>query len=114
VPDELLDEWSKRDPIDFYSARLRDEHGIEPSEIEQIRESVATYVDECTDRALASPMPDPAVATEGVFADRWEPLGDGQAPWSRWSQEEVQAPQGNGHSPSNGHRPAVAEQGRAA
>ena len=35
---------------------------------------------------LASPLPDPATATEGVFAERWEPLGDGQAPWSRWDE----------------------------
>ena len=44
------------------------------------------YVEECAERALASPMPDPELATEGVFADGWEPLGDGHAPWSRWSQ----------------------------
>ena len=31
-------------------------------------------------------MPDPQLATEGVFADTWEPMGDGQAPWSHWSQ----------------------------
>jgi hypothetical protein len=29
-------------------------------------------------------MPDPSDADAGVFADRWEPLGDGQAPWSFW------------------------------
>jgi hypothetical protein len=30
-------------------------------------------------------MPDPALAEEGLFADRWEPLGDGAAPWSGWA-----------------------------
>jgi hypothetical protein len=29
-------------------------------------------------------MPEPASATDGVFAHRFEPLGDGEAPWSRW------------------------------
>ena len=37
-------------------------------------------------RAVDSPMPDPAIATEGVFAETWEPLGDGQAPWSHWQE----------------------------
>jgi hypothetical protein len=30
-------------------------------------------------------MPDPAIACEDVFAEAWEPLGDGQAPWSHWA-----------------------------
>ena len=38
-----------------------------------------------TEWALAQPMPDPATAREGVFADAVTPLGDGRAPWSRWS-----------------------------
>jgi hypothetical protein len=36
---------------------------------------------------MSSPMPDPAIAAEGVFAEAWQPLGDGAAPWSRWSGE---------------------------
>jgi hypothetical protein len=31
-------------------------------------------------------MPEPAKATEGVFAEAWEPLGDGGAPWSYWTR----------------------------
>jgi hypothetical protein len=34
-------------------------------------------------------MPDPTSASEGVFADADPELGDGQAPWSRWSREEA-------------------------
>ena len=41
-----------------------------------------------SERALASPMPDPAIATTGVFAEEWKPLGDGRAPWSRYEREE--------------------------
>ena len=29
-------------------------------------------------------MPEPDVATSGVFADEVTALGDGHAPWSRW------------------------------
>src|SRR3954466_6990995 len=103
VPDELLEEWSRRDPIELYAGRLVGEHGFEPTEIDEIRDSVAAYVDECADRAVASPMPDPQTATQGVFAESWEPLGDGQAPWSRWSE-----------SVNNGNGRADLEQGRAA
>jgi hypothetical protein len=30
-------------------------------------------------------MPDAETALDGVFADAFEPLGDGDAPWSFWS-----------------------------
>ena len=40
-----------------------------------------------TEWALEQPMPDPSTATDGVFADEAEPLGDGEAPWSRWAME---------------------------
>jgi TPP-dependent pyruvate/acetoin dehydrogenase alpha subunit len=96
VPEELLREWERRDPIELYSSRLTEELGFDRDEIDSIRAEVAQLIAECAEKALASPMPDPEHATEGVFADRWEPLGDGQAPWSRWSREA----DGGG---SNGH-----------
>jgi TPP-dependent pyruvate/acetoin dehydrogenase alpha subunit len=115
VPDELLEEWSHRDPIELYARRLTGEHGFESSEVDEIRKSVAAYVDECADQAVASPMPDPAMATDGVFAERWEPLGDGEAPWSRWSAAEDQGEaNGTGRQATNGHRSALFEHGRAA
>jgi TPP-dependent pyruvate/acetoin dehydrogenase alpha subunit len=115
VPDEMLEEWSRRDPIDLYSGRLIDELGFSSDEVEGIRGSVEEYVDECAEVALASPMPDPSIATEGVFAESWAPLGDGDAPWSRWSQaDQGAAGSGNGRAPSNGHPGVPAEHGRAA
>jgi TPP-dependent pyruvate/acetoin dehydrogenase alpha subunit len=113
VPEELFEQWSRRDPIELYTKRLVDEHSFEAEEIDEIRESVAAYVDECAERALASPMPDPSIATEGVFADRWETLGDGEAPWSRWSAAEA-AREGNGRPASDGDRDGIVEHGRAA
>jgi len=91
VPPEMFEEWSARDPIDRYEERLTSEHGFSADEVASIRDEVKSYVDECAKRALASPMPDPTEATEGVFAEQWEPLGDGQAPWSRWSAGERSA-----------------------
>jgi hypothetical protein len=37
-------------------------------------------------------MPDPRLAIEGVFADAWEPLGDGMAPWSFWANSNGSHP----------------------
>jgi pyruvate dehydrogenase E1 component alpha subunit len=113
VPDELLEEWSRRDPIDLYSRRLIDELGFSSDEVEGIRESVEEYVDECAEVALASPMPDPSIASEGVFAESWAPLGDGEAPWSRWSQAD-QGAAGSGNGRANGHPGVLTEHGRAA
>ena len=27
-----------------------------------------------------------SIAVNGVYAEEWRPLGDGHAPWSRWSE----------------------------
>jgi len=95
VPEGLHEEWAKRDPIDLYAKRLVAEHGFTEDEVETIRRDVTQYVTECAERALASPMPDPGNATRGVFATDFEPLGDGQAPWSHWQGR-------NGHNGSRG------------
>ena len=89
VQPELFAEWEARDPVERYAARLIADLGFAAEEVEAIREEVHTLVAECAERALASPMPDPARAAEGVFADRWEALGDGVAPWSGWAGSEA-------------------------
>ena len=95
VPAELRAEWERRDPIDRYAERLTSDYGFSPDEVEGIRSDVRSYVDECATRALASPMPDPGLASSGVFADSFEALGDGHAPWSRTSHGH----NGNGAAP---------------
>jgi len=89
VPPGLLEEWRERDPIDRYAERLLDEHGFEPEAIERLRAEVREQVEDCARTALASPMPEGASAHEGVFADAWRELGDGEAPWSRWADRQV-------------------------
>jgi TPP-dependent pyruvate/acetoin dehydrogenase alpha subunit len=86
VPKEMFEEWSQRDPIDRYAERLESEHGFSSDEISEIRDEVKAYIDECAQKALESPMPDPELADQGVFADSWEALGDGKAPWSHWQE----------------------------
>lgn len=108
VPPEVFEEWSQRDPIEMYAARLTAQHGFSAEELDALRVDVKGYVDECAPKALDSPMPKPELATEGVFAESWEPLGDGRAPWSGWA--------GRNGSATNGGAPAAngSEERRAA
>ena len=86
VPDGMLEEWERRDPIKRYEQQLGADRGFSGDELASIREACEREVAEAAERALASPMPDPEMALDGVFAEEFEPLGDGQAPWSFWSE----------------------------
>jgi TPP-dependent pyruvate/acetoin dehydrogenase alpha subunit len=92
VPKGLLEEWERRDPIERYQHRLIEAHGFAEEELEEIRGAVRSKMEQATARALDSPMPDPDEALRGVFAEGWEPLGDGRAPWSRWSRQASATP----------------------
>jgi hypothetical protein len=46
-------------------------------------------------------MPEPELAFEGAFADEFEPLGDGKAPWSRYAQQHANG-NGNGNGSNGG------------
>jgi len=78
VPSELFEKWSRRDPIETYEQKLS------ADDVASVRASVREELEQETEWALAQPMPDPATAGDGVFADDVTPLGDGHAPWSRW------------------------------
>ncbi len=82
VPKELLETWAQRDPIDRQARRV-EALGVD---VEALRAEVEADVEAGVQEALAMPMPDPATATDGVFADEAVPLGDGQAPWSGWTR----------------------------
>jgi TPP-dependent pyruvate/acetoin dehydrogenase alpha subunit len=57
-------------------------------DIDELRVSVKAEIDAAAEEALASPMPDPASAIDGVFCEgEAEPLGDGMAPWSGFAGE---------------------------
>jgi TPP-dependent pyruvate/acetoin dehydrogenase alpha subunit len=103
VPPEMFEEWKARDPIDLYRRRLADEHGFSEDELDEIRSSVEAEVAESAEKALASPMPDPEQAFDGVFADEAGELGDGNAPWSRWAESA----NGNGARPHSSERSAA-------
>jgi pyruvate dehydrogenase E1 component alpha subunit len=83
VPKDLFEHWAERDPIESYERKLT-AAGVD---VETIHASVREELEGETKWALEQPMPDPATARDGVFADELTPLGDGRAPWSRWSSE---------------------------
>jgi TPP-dependent pyruvate/acetoin dehydrogenase alpha subunit len=102
VPKELFEEWEARDPIDRYGERLVESFGFSAEELESIRNEVSEYVEQCARKALEFPMPEPGLATAGVFAERWEPLGDGEAPWSRWQRSDAAPQAGSGRAFASG------------
>ena len=85
VPEALVERWRQRDPIELYRGRLQGEHGLERGALDALEAEVRELIEHSTEQALASPLPEPQAAAEGVFAEQHRPLGDGQAPWSRWS-----------------------------
>ena len=86
VPAELLEAWARRDPLERYEARC-ESRGID---VDALRAAVSRDVDAAVERALATPMPDPASALEGVFCETEpEPLGSGAAPWSGFARTEA-------------------------
>jgi pyruvate dehydrogenase E1 component alpha subunit len=81
VPRSQVEEWQAKDPIDRQETRLR-EAGVDTDAVhDEVKRAIEAGVQE----ALQMPMPDPATATEGLFADEAEELGDGQAPYSWWA-----------------------------
>jgi TPP-dependent pyruvate/acetoin dehydrogenase alpha subunit len=70
VPDGEIERWAaENDPIDRYRTRLTDELGFEPPEIDAVDERVRREVDEATEIAERSPMPEPLEALVGVYAN---------------------------------------------
>jgi TPP-dependent pyruvate/acetoin dehydrogenase alpha subunit len=87
VPKEQVEEWRKRDPVERQEARLRS-LGVD---VDEVRVSVHGEIDAATEEALASPMPDPGTATNGVFHEgEAAPLGDGVGRWSGFASDVAQ------------------------
>ena len=65
--EEELEQWRTRDPIDLLAARLRDEFGVNESQLGEMEEAAAQEVRDAVQFAKESPMPDP----EELFEDLW-------------------------------------------
>jgi TPP-dependent pyruvate/acetoin dehydrogenase alpha subunit len=75
VPQEIIDEWRSKDPIDRFEETLLESAMATKQDFESIQQRVRAEVDAATDEAEKSPMPKPEEATKGLFA------GDGY--WDR-------------------------------
>ena len=85
VPPAMFEEWSQRDPIELYRSTSERRTDSTTTSWTESPMRCRSHVADCAAKALESPMPDPETAHEGVFAESWEPLGDGHAPWSRYA-----------------------------
>ena len=68
VPRALLDEWQKKDPLARLSKTLLERGAATEKQIAEIDRMAKSYAAEEADLAEASPMPDPASVTRGVYA----------------------------------------------
>jgi len=75
VPQEIIDEWRSKDPIDRFEETLVDGGIASAKDFEAIQKRVRAEVDAATDEAEKAPLPRPEEATLGLFA------GDGY--WER-------------------------------
>ncbi|HEV7672525.1 MAG TPA: thiamine pyrophosphate-dependent dehydrogenase E1 component subunit alpha [Thermoanaerobaculia bacterium] len=67
VPPELFEEWRKKDPIDRFERHLLGLGLATPEDLQKIVAEIDRGLDAEVDFALASPMPPPERALEGVY-----------------------------------------------
>ena len=94
VPPGQIERWAaENDPIDRFVARLQSE-GVGPDELAAIDARIGREMDEATDLAEQSGVPEPLEALQGVFADppAVRPL---------WFREGVRAVVGESERPSS-------------
>jgi TPP-dependent pyruvate/acetoin dehydrogenase alpha subunit len=68
VPPEMLSAWAERDPVRRFRDWLIEHAGFAQHEDEEIQAEVKAQLNEALRRAEASPLPDPASVTDGVYA----------------------------------------------
>jgi len=76
VPDELIEEWTDRDPVDRFTTELRDEGLLKSDEMEAIRTELESTIDDLAEWTLDQPEPSstPEAEREAVFAPSPEPV----------------------------------------
>ncbi|MFQ5883226.1 MAG: thiamine pyrophosphate-dependent dehydrogenase E1 component subunit alpha [Candidatus Methylomirabilales bacterium] len=68
VPQELLEEWRRRDPIERFEGYLR-EREVPEERLKEVETRVLKQIEEAVKFAEKSPYPDGPEALEGVFAE---------------------------------------------
>ena len=70
VPADLLDAWSKRDPLTRYERRLLDSGRATQKELDEVVAGLEAQLAEDLAWAEASPFPAPDSGLDGVYSDR--------------------------------------------
>ena len=68
VPANLLAEWEAKDPLRCFASRLIAEGVTDRAELEELDQRCLVEVEDAVTFAEASPWPDPATVTQGVYA----------------------------------------------
>ena len=70
VPDGEIERWaSANDPLDRYVRVLAESHNVSSETLTEIDDRITQEIDQATDEAEASPMPEPGDALVGIYAD---------------------------------------------
>jgi TPP-dependent pyruvate/acetoin dehydrogenase alpha subunit len=69
VPREMLEDWSKKDPVELFEQVLLDNKVLDADTAEKIRADARQQAIDARKKALSDPMPDPSTVEEGVYAD---------------------------------------------
>ncbi len=67
VPEELFEEWAKKDPVDRFQNQLIKAGELTTEEISQMESEITALIDDAVDWAEKSPYPDPADVTKDVY-----------------------------------------------
>lgn len=68
-PDEELEEWRRRDPIDTLETSLVESGHVDEADVEEMREDASQRIDEAVEFARESDYPDPKTAFEDVYSE---------------------------------------------
>lgn len=69
VPDGMLAEWAKRDPVEEFAAKLRELTFATEDDITAIKQDARQAAIDAREQAIADPMPEPVGLEERVYAD---------------------------------------------
>jgi TPP-dependent pyruvate/acetoin dehydrogenase alpha subunit len=68
VPKQLIEEWQSKDPLARFQKTLMERGAATAKQLTEIDGMAKSYAAKEADAAEASPMPDPASVTRGVYA----------------------------------------------
>jgi TPP-dependent pyruvate/acetoin dehydrogenase alpha subunit len=69
VPQEMYDEWSKKDPVELFENVLVESGVLDADTAKKVREDARQSAIAARRKALAEPMPEPSGIEDGVYAD---------------------------------------------